>query len=172
MLLALDISLTTGWAFGGPTDPAPTGGVWRFQEGKHNFPRALVSMRQSVLRVLCNPGITHMVVEAPMLKIDRWHSAYSLYMLVSLGAVAREVAQERGVPLTDPASNVWRKAVHGHGNLSTDDAKRAAETRCKQLGWSFVDDNEAEAKCIWYHTATQLWPKWPPAKVPVKRKAA
>lgn len=164
MILSLDISLTTGWAVGGEKDMQPGSGVWRFPEGPHNLARALVSMRQSVMRVLCDPKMTHMVVEAPLLKIDREHSAYSLYMLVSLGAVAREVAQERGIPVTDPSSNEWRKAVFGKGNYTTVEAKRAAEGRCKQLKWTFADHNEAEAKCIWYYEATRRWPRWSPTR--------
>lgn len=172
MILAIDPSLTCGFAFGGPNDHRPATGTWRLPEGPENRYRALLAMRQSVLRLLCDPKVTLFVIEAPMLQITRKHGAYALRLLVELTGIACEVAQERGVPIREIAASTWRAHFLGKGNLSTEDAKNGAMRRCEQLKWPYTDHNSAEACGLWHYMACETWAQWPPAKVPVKKRAA
>lgn len=162
MLLALDISLTTGVAWGGPQSGRPRTMVWSLPEGPENFDRAIVSLRDSVMSLCKFEKITHVTVEAAMQKVDWRHSAYTAFLLISLSAVAREAASRHGAKVSSVAVSTWRESILGTARLSTEDAKRGAKARCDQMGWSYQDHNAAEAACLWWHQMAQSYPKWAP----------
>lgn len=60
------------------------------------------------------------------------------------------------IRLTPVRIGMWRKHFLGVGNLKTEEAKRAALRRCRQLGWEAPDHNAAEAGGIWEWGCAQL----------------
>lgn len=164
MILALDVSLSTGSAFGSDKARAPLAWLYELPHGRAKFDDALRMLRSNV-RELCRVhGVTELVVEACMMKVDRWHSAESLFILASLGAVAREAARSHGARVHAVPAKAWRATFLGNGNLSTEDAKAGALKRCAQLGWPCTDHNCAEAMGLWFHFMAERYPRWQPGK--------
>lgn len=165
MLLALDISLTTGVAFGSLAEGRPRSLCWNLPDGEHNFYRALTGLRENVMALCQFQKVETVVVEAAMRKVDRFHSAYSAYLLMSLAAVAGEAATRAGAAVLSVDCQKWRKTYIGNGGLSGEESKRLAMQRCDQLGWRYPDHNAAEAMGIWYWGMASRFPKFTPRVV-------
>lgn len=163
MLLSLDISLTTGVSFGGPNDLTPRTMLLRLPDGEENFDRALASMRESVMMLLKFQKVEVVAIEAAMQVVNRFHSAYSALLLISLSAVAREAAQRHGARIMLVSCQTWRKHFIGSGNLPGDQSKRMCMKRCDDLGWAYADNNVAESLGLWHYAMTTVYKKWPPA---------
>lgn len=166
MLAAFDIALAAGVAWGGPENGSPQTDLWELPKGEHNLDRALSIVGDCTGNLVRNRGIKIVAVEAVMLKTGRQHSAYSLFLLASLGAVVRYAAERNGASVMPPVDvRTWRKTVLGQGNLVTEEAVAAIFKRCDQLGWDHKEDhNVAEACGLWYHSMALRFPKWRPGK--------
>lgn len=162
MILALDISLTTGIAWGGPQQARPRTSVWKLPEGEVHFDRALSGLRGSVMAMLKVEPIKVVAIEAAMQKVDWQHSAYAAYLLTSLCAVAREAAQTHGVEVVAVATSTWRHSILGTARLTTDEAKARAKKHCDTLGWGYQDHNAAEASCLWSYLMALKFKSWAP----------
>lgn len=149
MLLALDISLTTGAAWGGADAPRPRTAVIELPQGLDNFDRALVGLREWVAMTCRFEKIELVLVEAALRVVDREHSDYSAFLLTSLSAVAREAAKRAGANVVPVDCATWRKHFLGTAHVSTAAGKAGAMKRCTQLGYTFQDHNAAEAAGIW-----------------------
>lgn len=163
-VLALDVSLSTGACWGNEKSRAPRSFVYELPHGPAKFDDALRMLRSNVRELCRSKCVTDLVVEACLLKVDRWHSVESLFILASLGAVAREAARAHGARVHAIPIRTWRSTFLGNGNLSTEDAKAGALKRCAQLGWPCTDHNAAEAMGIWYHFMAERFPRWQPGK--------
>lgn len=149
MLLALDISLTTGGAWGGADAPRPRTAVIKLPEGPANFDRALVGLREWVAMTCRFEKVEYCLVEAALRVVDSGHSEYSAFLLTSLSAVAREAAHRAGAHVEPVNCDVWRKHFLGTARVSTEEGKRGAMKRCDQLGYTYQDHNAAEAAGVW-----------------------
>ncbi len=149
MLLALDISLTTGAAWGGADAPRPRTAVVKLPEGQLNLDRALVGLREWVAMTCRFEKIERVLIEAAMQVVDSEHSAYSAFLLISLQAVAREAACRAGASVETVECGIWRRHFLGTARVSTEEGKRGAMKRCDQLGYTYQDHNAAEAGGIW-----------------------
>lgn len=149
MLLALDISLTTGAAWGGEHDPRPRTAVVDLPKGQVNFDRALVGLREYVAMSCRFNKIEFCLVEAALRVVDSEHSEYSAFLLTSLSAVAREAAHRSGAHVEPVTCDVWRKHFLGTARVSTAEGKAGAMKRCDQLGYTYQDHNAAEACGVW-----------------------
>ena len=148
MLLALDISLTTGATWGAPKG-RPSSAVWKLPPGRDNLNRAMHCLRLNVITTCRMHRVEITCIESSMKVIDSEHSEYSAFCLTSLQAVAREAAYSAGCRVEMVECAVWRKHFLGRSNLSREEAKAFAEKRCDQLQYSYVDDNTAESNGIW-----------------------
>lgn len=148
MLLALDLSLTTGAAWGIPGRP-PRSAVWKFPSGKENLDRAMVSLREMTMALCKFEKVEIVCIEASMKVIDSEHSEYSAFCLTSLQAVAREASKRHGAAVHLVDCQKWRRHFIGSGNLAGHIAKQRAMERCKLLGYPFQDHNAAEAAGVW-----------------------
>ena len=170
MLLALDISLTTGAAWGGPSSHSPRSAVCKLPEGRDNFDRALVGLRDYVMMMCKFEKVEIVAIEAAMRRVDREHSEYAAFLLTSLSAVAREAASRHGARIVPAECHTWRRHFIGSGNLSGEDSKRAAMKMCDRLGWTYQDHNAAEACGVWHWGMARHFPKWNPPKMRVAEK--
>jgi len=148
MLLALDLSLTSGAAWGAPNG-RPSSAVWKLPAGRENLDRAMSCLRLNVMTTCRMHRVEIVCVEASMKVIDREHSEYSAFCLTSLQAVAREAAYSGGARVHLVNCQEWRRHFIGHGNLPGDEAKKLAMQRCGQLGYPYADHNAAEACGVW-----------------------
>lgn len=160
MLLALDISLTTGAAWGNLQAVRPHTAVINLPDGTQNFNRALVGLREWVAMTCRFEKVTHCIVEAAMRTIDRNHSDYSAFLLTSLSAVAREAACRAGVLIVEPAEcEIWRRHFIGSGHLPGPIAKAKCLARCDALGYTYQDHNAAEACGVWHYGMNKFFGK-------------
>lgn len=149
MLLALDISLTTGAAWGDSQAVRPRTAVLELPKGQANFNRALVGLREWVQMTCRFEKVEYCLVEAALRVVDREHSDYSAFLLTSLSAVAREAATRSGAHCEPVDCDTWRRHFIGTARLSGPDSKRAAMKRCDMLGYTYQDNNAAEACGVW-----------------------
>lgn len=171
MILSLDVnSEKTGFAFGGPNDSVPRGGVWELPGGK-DLPRACAVLASSVLG-LC--GLIHpkvLAIEAPINRSDRYHSARANVVTMALYGAALGAGSRAGVAIFRDANvQVWRAHFlgKGNGNLPGEEAKELAMHMCnKVFGWTSATHDEAEAKGIWAWAMAAHYPNWQPKSTPL-----
>jgi hypothetical protein len=149
VLLALDISLTTGAAWGRVGEARPRTAVIKLPAKEENFDRALVGLREWVAMTCRFEKVEFCLVEAALRVVDSEHSDYSAFLLTSLSAVAREAAKRAGAHVEAVKCDDWRKHFLGTARVSTEEGKRGAKKRCDQLGYTYQDHNAAEAAGVW-----------------------
>jgi len=170
MILSLDVnSEQTGFAFGGPDDSVPRGGVWQLPGGK-DLPRACAVLHSSVagLAGLIHPKV--IVIEAPLNRSDRFHSARSNLVTMALYGAALAAGSRAGAVCKDANVQTWRAHFlgKGKGNLPGEEAKAMAMHLCnKVFGWTSATHDEAEAKGIWAWAMATHYPKWSPKSTPL-----
>lgn len=79
-----------------------------------------------------------------------------LYML--FGAAARL----KGIPVHPVLISSARTKFLGHGRLKRHEAKKRSRAMCRLLGWNPVNDDEADAGCIWWFGSLANSPKLTP----------
>lgn len=166
MLIGLDAStVATGFATGGPQDAAPRGGVWKLpgaDELGGKFDITLARAGQSIMELsrMLRPRAVY--IEAPLDLIDRRHSAATAAALMQLaGGMRMAIALVQARVELCAIHNV-RKAFGVDPYLPGDLAKKAVMARCDALGWTYADDNEADAKATWAYGMGQEYPGWKP----------
>lgn len=155
-VLALDIAPTkTGYAHDGP-DGAPIGGTWRVSERDKGCHGDHARAFQMWLRQLCGsifaPGeIGILAFESPMVRAGGHHkgaptNANTVIMQLGLTICAEVVASERSLVCHGGHIGMIRKTFTGTGRAD----KAMVQQQCRVLGWRFVDDNHADALCVWH----------------------
>lgn len=166
MITGVDAStVATGYAFGGPQDAGPRGGVWKLpgaDELGGKFDMTLMKTGQSVMELsrLLRPRAAY--IEAPLDLIDRKHSAATAAALMQLaGALRMSFALVKVRVVLCAVHNV-RKAFGVNPYLPSEEAKAAVQARCDDLGWTYDDHNVADAKATWAYGMMQEYPGWKP----------
>jgi len=169
VLIGIDGSTTkTGFSFGGPNDGSPRGGVWKLPGADELvFDRTLASVGDSMSMLIRMIRATHVVIEAPLLLNDSQHAAHTAMALIQLTGAMRAAATRAGCRVSLVAVSTVRKHFIGHGRLPGAQAKRAVQDRCRQLGWAFEDDNDADAKAVWAWGMAKYYPEWAPRGTPL-----
>lgn len=169
MILAIDASTTkTGFAFGGPHDGAPKGGVWKLPGAEdHTFPLTCARLGRSITELCRMLKIEHVAVEKPIVAMGANNAAHTMVALMKLTGGIITVAAMTGASVSEPAISTVRKHFIGQGNLRSQDAKRAVMERCRLLGWPYQDDNQADANAVWAFAMAQRYPSWAPQSTPL-----
>jgi Holliday junction resolvasome RuvABC endonuclease subunit len=164
MILGVDASaVATGYAFGGPQDAMPRGGVWKTPGcDEHLFDRTLGMLASSVIAQSQVIKPKAIYLEAPFAKIDREHSEATAIALMQITGAVRAAANMARIKIHLCSVFNVRKFFIGTGFLSRDEAKPRVMAKCKALGWSFADDNEADAKATWAYGMWRENPHWLP----------
>lgn len=167
MILALDCSTTcTGFAFGGECNGSPRGGIWKLPGADPlNLDDSLGKLSEAILGMAKFIGARHVCIEAPMRKIDRFHSTQSAMALIQLTGAARAAAWRAKAMIHLYPAGTIRKYFIGHGTLEGDVAKSLVQQRCTQLGWHFENHDHADAIAVWAYGMSQLYPRWSPNKM-------
>jgi hypothetical protein len=147
MLLAADISFSTGVAWGRMGDVRPRTALYKLTGS--DLDRALVQLDEAITMICRMETVTHFVFEASMRLVNAEHGYDSAFTLISLQAVARRAATRAGALVYPVNVGTWRKHFIGSGNLPGPVAKKKAQERCTQLGYTFQNVDAAEACGVW-----------------------
>ena len=164
-VLALDLSLTTGWCYGGLNDRDPVSGLWllpRVQDLGAQF--AALDNEVDDALTLFHPSVV--LTEAPM--YDKLQT--SARLLIGLANIVLAAAWRHGVRANEQAAPTIRRAVLGRGSFGDPDptnprrrlngtanAKRAVIAWCHAQGWTQITDhNEADARVTWRYAVDQI----------------
>lgn len=165
-VIGVDAStVATGFAAGGPLDAVPRGGVWRLpgcDELGGQFDMTLKRTGQSIMELskMLRPRAAY--VEAPLDLIDRKHAAATAAALMQLAGAVRMAFALVHVRVVLCATHNVRKGFGVDPYLPTEKAKAAVQAQCDRLGWTYADDNEADAKATWHYGMRQEYPSWRP----------
>lgn len=161
-ILALDLSSKTGWAAPGPDRSKPVGGVLKIPFDENDNGEAFADLRDGIARLINLNSPTHVAIEAPVPVTSHGRienlvdKASTVRFLLGTVAIAEEIAWRAGIECVEGRVNEVRPFFCGRGEHS----KGAVQARCQQLGWSFQDDNEADAKALWAYATAMLDPTW------------
>lgn len=174
MLLAIDGStVATGFAVGGPGSARPRGGVWRLPGADELvFDRTLAQVAESIMLTAQACKAVWCCIEAPMETIDRFHSAASAIALMQLTGAMRAGAARAGCKIDLVSVRQARRHFIGTGYLDGDTAKALVMKRCRELGWPYEDDNQADANAVWAYGMARHYPKHAPETAPLFASAA
>lgn len=169
MIIGVDAStVATGFAFGGPGDGAPRGGVWKLPgPDELVFDRTLGSAHDMLFMYCRNLKAEHVAIEAPLLLVDAHHSAHTAMSLIQLTGALRAAAHRAGCKVHLISVQSARSYFIGTARLKRKEAKQAVMDRCKLLGWPFLDDNQADANAVWALAMARVFPKWAPQTGPL-----
>lgn len=167
-VLALDVATTTGFAFGdvGLLPPAtdleiaaqggskqPHSGSQRM--GSKNSDNGMVFQKYREwledMITLHNPDVV--VFEAPYMDNRFFNTAQRLF---GMAGVTESVCAEKKVKCFSANIGRTRKYFCGTGNAKTKVIKKLVQDACDLRGWTYVDDNEADALGVWEYTAACL----------------
>jgi hypothetical protein len=166
VIFGIDAStVATGYAHGGPQDAVPRGGVWKLpgcDELGGKFDVTLKRVGQSLMEnaKLLKPRAIY--IEAPLDLIDRRHSAATAAALMQMAGALRMAIALVDARVELCAIHNVRKTFGVNPFLLSEQAKKAVMARCDELGWSYQDDNEADAKATWHYGMKQEYPGWVP----------
>lgn len=146
MLLACDLSLSSGFAIGEPKSLPRTLTVKLYNE----LPRALYGLRSWVYETCRAEGIDFVAIEKVLNTVVYGSGgAHRALLMTSLQAVTIEAAWASGVRRIELVPvQTWRKHWIGRGDYPREEAKRRAMQRCDQLGILYDSDDAAEAAGI------------------------
>lgn len=150
MIVAFDLATTTGVACGRPCD-VPV--AWSFRlTGSHD--KRFGEMLRTVNRIFREREPTNIVIEAPF--VGR-HPAVAR-LLYGLRGVVLGVAHLHGVDVQERMVSDIRKYFLGHAGGRRKDAKARVMERCREIGWTVRNDDEADALALWSMRAAEIDP--------------
>jgi Holliday junction resolvasome RuvABC endonuclease subunit len=160
-ILALDIATNLGWAWGyapkhGPATaleaaaaaPAqPASGVYRVRGD--SLGEFLADYERWLGLVLDERQPGGLMFEAPIL--GKFTAFATARKLMSLAGLTELVAHRRGIPWVREAQpSTVKKHFTGSGKAKKPDMEAA----CLQRGWTFADDNEADALALFSYACS------------------
>jgi len=146
-IIALDLATKTGIAVGKPGCVPICFTEVLGETGAHHgarFSQALRMMNRLIKQY--QPGL--IVLEAPI-GVHGGGSKKRPEVLMGLRACVMGIAHMHHVPFQQHEVATIRKHFIGHGRLKRVEAKAATIKRCKQLGWTVQNDDEADAAALW-----------------------
>lgn len=175
MLLAIDASSTaTGYAFGGPKNGAPRGGVWKLPGAdEHVLDMTLGRASESIIQLCGLIKAEHVAIETPLMVMGNNASAHTLMALMQLTGAIRAAAHRAGCSVQMCAISSVRKHFIGRGNMKSAEAKAAVQDRCRLLNWDYGDSNDrSDANAVWAYAMSRRYPEWAPKATPLFRASA
>lgn len=165
-ILALDVALTVGFAYGHKEMDAPDWGVWVLP-GHICRGAAIAALEEKLEEFIEAQQPALIAYEAPLppnLQTD----ASSAFILLSLAGAVEASASRYGVRVISRSSTTYRTAVIGRARL-TDEEKRLRHPRLsvktaivapwvKAQGWDISDHNAADAAVVWAYEVGRRHP--------------
>lgn len=154
-ILALDLALETGWAFGDKIADAHAG-TWQLPGyADDRIERTMGSIYSAVNTICRGNQIEGVIIEAALRGVKRTNqrgittptSSHGDRCLTMLNGAARAGAANAGVTqFWNPAPNTWRKVVLGNGFPKN--PKDEAVKFMARIGRVVANHNTAEALCM------------------------
>lgn len=156
-ILALDLSLSTGWAYGGVRANAPWIGRWFLNGGIRDMGETWVDLQNRLEDLITLQKPSLIVYALPYAKVQT-----TARLGLGLAAHAESSGWRMDVQVREIPEGTARKHVLGRGGFAERDehkriikgsarrnAKAASMLWCEGKGWAVRDDNEADACVIW-----------------------
>lgn len=144
-ILFLDLSFSgTGWALLRSPSEKPVSGVWPLKSGLNSNAEVFHKLRSNLRDLIGmeRPVLLGFEAPRPPTGRDGKTTMATIYKLIGLCAVAEEVAHAHGVQKIQSCHvQTIRKHFCGSGFAKKDKVMQT----CRDLGWSFIDDNAADA---------------------------
>lgn len=152
MILALDLATQTGWAAGAP-NTLPRYGSFRIEAGGK---QSAATFARTIDRLIREHHVELVFFEQPVMGSGdkKFANFKSKRLLFGLTHTTEAVAQMAGCRVFEVPIATWRKHFLGNARYEREDAKRAAMTRARQLGYRPETEDEAEALGIWDYAAS------------------
>lgn len=152
-ILALDLARKTGWALGGVRDNAPESGSITIASEGASMAKLFSDWRLYLRDFLSlHRDIRTVVFESPLPPMMKTGSTSieAIRRLMGLAAVTEELLYTLGnYDIREARVADVRTHFIGSNRHKRDEAKTLTKRRCRQLGWSPVDDNAADALALW-----------------------
>jgi hypothetical protein len=153
MYLALDLATEAGWAAWDAAWPAPAFGTLLLRSGAEELGFPMEKLRRFLNFMHAKTSLRGLFVEAPInprpkMKDGRMMLQTSMQTIKKLNAYAAMAewwAYKLELPYRLVEQQDWRKHFLGKGSGRGIDWKQLSKDRCKELGWSTKNDNEADA---------------------------
>lgn len=156
-ILALDLSLTTGFAYGGLRENSPFFSRWRLNGGIARMGEAWVDLQNKIEDFLALQRPEFVVYALPFAKQQT-----SARLGLGLAAHTESSCFRMEVPCFEVQESTARKNILGRGSFTErnerreiikgsgrKNAKEAVMDWCINKGWAIRDDNEADACVMW-----------------------
>lgn len=156
-ILALDLSLTTGWAYGGLRANTPQIGRWFLNGGLARMGESWVDLQNRLEDLMAVQRPSLVVYALPYVKLQT-----SGRLGLGLAAHAESSCYRMKIDVREIPEGTARKGVLGRGGFAERDedkriikgsasknAKAASLAWCEGKGWPVRDDNESDACVIW-----------------------
>lgn len=166
MIIGIDAStVATGFAAGGPKDGSPRGGVWKLSgcdELGGKFDHTILNLGRSMMETARVMRPIAFYIEAPFTTIDREHSRQTAAALAQLTGGMRLAAALVQARVELCAVFNVRKTFGLDPYLGGREAKAIVMAKLDAWGWTYADDNEADAKLTWAYGMKCEYPGWAP----------
>jgi len=156
-ILALDLSLSTGWAYGGLRVNAPLIGRWFLNGGVRDMGQSWVDLQNRLEDFITLQKPSLIVYALPYAKVQT-----TARLGLGLAAHAESSCWRLEVQVREIPEGTARKHVLGRGGFAERDdrkqiikgsarknAKAASMAWCEGKGWPVRDDNESDACVLW-----------------------
>lgn len=153
-ILTLDTGTCTGfcnWKLG----HKPTYGHVDLKSYRHDEGELQYRFDKFLRKNITENGVDFICFEEPILitKGKRTDTVKKAKRLLGLVTTVERLSFEAGARRSCVPVGEWRRAIHGNGRLSTEEAKTKAFQFCKYIGYEPSIHDEAEAICIMDYTA-------------------
>lgn len=151
-ILALDLSLSTGWAYGCAEDASPVSGYWVLPPTARGLGACYVALENELEDAIHLHRPALVAVEAPLV----WKRQTSAELLLGLANIAEACCWRWDVECRKQSVESVRTAVIGTSRFPKGEAKTYVLDWCRRRGWDLDNDDEADARVLWQHNATLI----------------
>lgn len=147
-ILALDLSLSTGWAYGGMNDLEPISGTWLLRadgDTEREAGKWFAALDNEVADAIDIFQPSEVIMEAP-LGSKRQTSAR---VLLGLACHAESCCYRKSVSISEQHVQTVRLDVLGCGRFPKGQAKAYVAAWVRLQGWEVETDDEADARVVW-----------------------
>jgi Holliday junction resolvasome RuvABC endonuclease subunit len=172
-VLAMDVATVAGWAGDGPNGK-PVGGTIIARSEADDVETAYVEYRDQLHGLITLNRPDMLIFESPMpfaggsKFANIMATAQTVRKLMGLVAITGELAKRMGLDVAEESVSTVRKHFCGDGRAKKPDVQR----RCDLLGWSYKDNNHADALALWAYAKAMSDPTWAPNSTPLFGRSA
>lgn len=146
-VLALDLSSTTGWAYGQIGDRDPAFGVWHLPHSGGEG-RRYASFENELAAAMDRWAPANLILEAPLPLMAQTH-ARTAQQQYTLRGIAYAEGYRASASVSEIDALTARAEVLGRGRFSKDTVKREVVRYCRGRGLKVPDHNAGDAVVIW-----------------------